>query len=291
MRSMLFVPADSERKFARARVSGADALIIDLEDSVAASKRPEARKLAARFLAGAHPEQKFYVRVNPIASGAMLDDLVAVMPARPDGIVFPKSTPEDTAVLDHYLTAFEAAFGSEPGSTRIFCIATETAGAMFRLGGYAGVSPRLSGLSWGAEDLSAAIGAAHNRRADGVYDDSFRLARALCLLGASAAGVQPVDTVYTDFRNAEGLRAECAAARREGYTGKVAIHPDQVPVINEAFGVSAAEIDWARKVVAAFEAQPDAGTIGLEGKMLDRPHLMLARRVLERAGEWNRKEG
>lgn len=285
MRSMLFIPADSEKKFARGRISGADGLIIDLEDSVAASKRPEARKLAAKMLATPHPDQRFYVRINPLGSGATLDDLAAVMPARPDGIVFPKSTPEGTVELDHYLSAFEAAAGSEVGSTRIFCIATETAGAMFKLGDYAGCSPRLVGLSWGAEDLSASIGAAHNRRPDGIYDDSFRLARALCLLGASAANVQPLDTVYTDFRNGEGLRGECAAARREGYTGKIAIHPDQVPIINEAFSASPEELDWARKVVAAFEAQPDAGTIGLEGKMLDRPHLVLARRVLERAGK------
>ena len=285
MRSMLFTPADSEKKFARGCISGADALIIDLEDSVAASKRPEARKLAAQFLSTPHPDQKFYVRINPLGSGATLDDLAAIMPARPDGIVFPKSTPEGTAELDHYLSAFEAAAGSEVGTTRIFCIATETAGAMFKLGDYAGCSPRLVGLSWGAEDLSAAIGAAHNRRPDGIDDDSFRLARALCLLGASAADVQPLDTVYTDFRNGEGLRAECAAARREGYTGKIAIHPDQVPIINEAFSASADELAWARKVVAAFDSQPDAGTIGLEGKMLDRPHLVLARRVIARAGQ------
>ncbi len=283
MRSMLFIPADSEKKFARGRISGADGLIIDLEDSVAAAKRPEARKLAARMLSTPHPDQQFYVRVNPL-SGETLKDLVAIMPARPDGIVFPKSTPEGTVELDHYLSALEAAAGTPPGHTRIFCIATETAGAMFKLGGYEGCSKRLMGLSWGAEDLSAAIGAAHNRRPDGVYDDAFRLARALCLLGASAADVQPIDTVYTDFRNSEGLREECAAARRQGYTGKIAIHPDQVPVINEAFTPSAQEIEWARKVVAVFEANPDAGTIGLEGKMLDRPHLVLAQRVLARVG-------
>lgn len=285
MRSMLFIPADSEKKFARGRISGADGLIIDLEDSVAASRRVEARKLAAQMLSTAHPDQKFYVRINPLSSGETLKDLVAVMPARPDGIVFPKSTPEGTVELDHYLSALEMASGSEMGSTRIFCIATETAGAMFKLGGYEGCSKRLMGLSWGAEDLSAAIGAAHNRRPDGIYDDSFRLARALCLLGASAADVQPIDTVYTDFRNGEGLRAECAAARREGYTGKIAIHPDQVPIINEAFTPSAQEIEWARKVVAVFAANPDSGTIGLDGKMLDKPHLVLAQRVLARTGQ------
>jgi citrate lyase subunit beta/citryl-CoA lyase len=284
MRSMLFIPADSEKKFARGQISGADGLIIDLEDSVAAAKRPEARKLAAQMLSTPHPKQKFYVRINPLYSGDTLKDLAAIMPARPDGIVFPKSTPEGTVELDHYLSAFEAAAGSEIGSTRIFCIATETAGAMFKLGGYEGCSKRLMGLSWGAEDLSAAIGAAHNRRPDGIYDDSFRLARALCLLGASAADVQPIDTVYTDFKNSDGLRNECLAARREGYTGKIAIHPDQVPVINEAFTPSAQEIDWAKKVVAVFAANPDSGTIGLEGKMLDRPHLVLAQRVLARTG-------
>lgn len=282
MRSFLFVPADSERKFARGKESGADALIIDLEDSVAAAKRPEARILAGRFLAETRPaSQAFFVRINPLASGLALDDLAAVMPGRPDGIVLPKSTPEGVTRLDHYLEAFEAAHGIPPGTTRILVIATETPAAMFRLGGYEGCSARLCGLSWGAEDLAAVLGAA-NRRPDGVYDDTFRLARALCVLGASAADVAPIDTVYTDFRNDEGLRAECAAARRAGFTGKIAIHPAQVPVINAAFSASAEELAWARRVIEAFAANPHAGTIGIDGKMVDRPHLVLAERLLAR---------
>jgi citrate lyase subunit beta/citryl-CoA lyase len=280
MRSFLFVPADSERKLARGPQVGADALILDLEDSVSPANRPAARALARRFLesTGAARFQR-WVRVNPLATAAALDDLAAVMPARPDGILLPKCVPDDVRTLDHYLAALETVAALPLGATRVIAIATETPAAMFATGNYAGVSPRLCGITWGAEDLAACIGGG-NRRADGDYDDVYRLARALCLLAASAAGVEPIDTIYTDFRDEAGLAAECAAAKRSGFTGKMAIHPAQIAVINRAFTAGEDELAWARQVVALFDANPEAGTIALDGRMLDRPHLTLARRLL-----------
>lgn len=280
MRSFLFVPADSQRKLDRGPRSGADALILDLEDSVVPANRPIARTQARAFLdaTGAGSFRR-WVRINPLAGGAALDDLAATVPGRPDGILLPKCVPEDLRTLDHYLSAFEAGAALAPGAIRVIAIATETPAAMFALGNYAGVSPRLAGITWGAEDLAACIGG-NNRRIDGSYDDVYRLARSLCLLAAAAAGVMPIDTIYTDFRDAEGLAAECAAARRSGFAAKMAIHPAQVSVINEAFTASAEELAWARQVVALFAEHPDAGTIALDGKMIDRPHLTLARRLL-----------
>jgi citrate lyase subunit beta / citryl-CoA lyase len=280
IRSFLFVPADSERKLAHGLESGADALILDLEDSVAAANRPVARKLAREFL-DAHGSDKMarYVRINPLASGLALDDLAATVAGRPDGILLPKCVPDDVRTLDHYLSAFEAAAGGTIGTTRIIAIATETPAAVFALGNYAGTSPRLEAITWGAEDLSACVGG-NNRMLDGTYDGPYQLARSLCLLAAAAAGVAALDTIYTDFRDPEGLRAECGAARRSGFTSKMAIHPAQLAAINEAFSTSAAERDWAERVVAAFAANPDAGTLALDGKMIDKPHLVLARRLL-----------
>jgi len=279
-RSFLFVPADSERKLARGLESRADALILDLEDSVAAANRPIARKLAREFLE-ANPAGKIarYVRVNPLASGLALDDLAATVAGRPDGILLPKCMPDDVRTLDHYLSAFETASGNLRGATRIVAIATETAEAVFALGDYKESSPRLEAITWGAEDLSACIGGS-NRTIDGAYDGPYLLVRSLCLLAAAAAGVAALDTIYTDFRDPAGLRAECAAAKRSGFIGKMAIHPAQIAAINEAFSTSAAERDWAEQVVAAFAANPDAGTLALDGKMIDKPHLVLARRLL-----------
>jgi citrate lyase subunit beta / citryl-CoA lyase len=280
IRSFLFVPADSERKLARGLESGADALILDLEDSVAAANRPTARKLAREFL-HAHDSSRVarYVRVNPLASGLALDDLAATVAGRPDGILLPKCVPDDVRTLDHYLSAFEVAAGHKVAATRIIAIATETAEAVFALGHYAGSSPRLEAITWGAEDLSACIGG-NNRTLDGAYDGPYQLARSLCLLAAAAAGVAALDTIYTDFRDPDGLRAECVAAKRSGFTGKMAIHPAQLAAINETFSTSAEERDWAARVVAAFAANPDAGTLALDGKMIDKPHLVLARRLL-----------
>jgi len=280
MRSLLFIPADSERKLARGREAGADALILDLEDSVVPANRPVARTQASAFLAATRAGGfRRYVRVNPLASGIALDDLAAVMPGGPDGILLPKCVPEDLRTLDHYLSALEAASGLLRGTSRVIAIATETPAAMFALGGYAGVSARLEGITWGAEDLAACLGG-NNRRFDGIYDDVYRLARSLCLLAAAAADAMPIDTIYTDFKDEAGLAAECAAARRSGFTAKMAIHPAQVPVINKAFSVTEDELEWARRVVAVFAENPDAGTIALDGKMIDKPHLTLARRLL-----------
>jgi citrate lyase subunit beta / citryl-CoA lyase len=281
VRSFLFVPADSERKLARSQQSGADALILDLEDSVVPANRAAARAQARAFLAEASDAGfRRYVRINPLTSGAALDDLAAVLPGKPHGILLPKCLPEDVRTLDHYLTAFEAAFGLIPGAVRIITIATETPAAIFALGRYAGVSPRLEGITWGAEDLAACLGGGSNRKFDGSYDDAYRLARALCLLAAADAGVMPIDTIYTDFKDEPGLAAECAAAKRSGFTAKMAIHPAQIPVINHAFSASEEELAWARKVVAIFAENPNAGTVALDGKMLDKPHLSLARRLL-----------
>jgi citrate lyase subunit beta/citryl-CoA lyase len=280
MRSMLFVPADSERKLARGLESGADALILDLEDSVAAANRPTARRLAREFLEAHRPDGILrYVRINPLASGLALDDLAATVAGRPDGILLPKCLPEDVRTLDHYLSAFEAAAGTSVGNIRIVAIATETPQAVFALGGYAGVSPRLEAITWGAEDLSACLGG-NNKTIDGEYDGPYRLSRSLCLLAAAAAGVVAIDTIYTDFKDPEGLKAECLAARRSGFAAKMAIHPAQLAAINEAFSVSAEERHWAEQVIAAFAANPDAGTLALDGKMIDKPHLVLARRLL-----------
>src|SRR3954470_5284468 len=280
MRSLLFVPADSDRKLARGLDSGADALILDLEDSVAAVNRLTARKLARDFLEAHGPDRiRRYVRINPLASGLALDDLTATIPGRPDGVLLPKCVPDDVHTLDNYLSAFEAASGGPAGGIRIVAIATETPQAVFALGGYAGVSPRLEAITWGAEDLSACLGG-NNKTIQGEYDGPYKLARSLCLLAASAAEVTAIDTIYTDFRDESGLKAECAAARRSGFAAKMAIHPAQLAAINEAFSVSAAERDWAERVIALFAANPDAGTLALDGKMIDKPHLVLARRLL-----------
>jgi citrate lyase subunit beta/citryl-CoA lyase len=280
MRSLLFVPADSERKLTRGLESSADALILDLEDSVAAANRATARRLAREFLEQHGPDRiRRYVRVNPLNSGLALDDMAATIGGRPDGILLPKCTPDDVRTADHYLSAFEAAASGAVGATRIIAIATETPQAVFALGGYAAISPRLEAITWGAEDLSACLGGS-NKTIGGEYDGPYKLARSLCLLAAAAAGVVAIDTIYTDFRDPDGLKVEALAARRSGFAAKMAIHPAQLSIINEAFSVSAAERDWAERVIAAFAARPEAGTLALDGRMIDRPHLVLARRLL-----------
>jgi citrate lyase subunit beta / citryl-CoA lyase len=285
LRSLLFVPGDSERKLSRAPQSGADALILDLEDSVVPANRPLARRQTRDFLESTGSvEFRRYVRINPLSSGVALDDLAAVAGGRPDGILLPKCDPEDLKTLDHYLSALETVSTFPPGGIRVIAIATETPAAIFALGGYRGVSQRLEAITWGAEDLAACLGG-NNRRADGVYDDVYRLARSLCLLGAAAAGVIPIDTIYTDFKDEAGLLAECVAARRSGFSAKMAIHPGQVPVINQAFAASQEELAWARKVVRAFAENPEAGTMAIDGKMIDKPHLTLAQRLLDEGRE------
>lgn len=278
MRSLLFVPADSERKLAKGLESSASGLILDLEDSVAAHNRPTARRMVRAALAGPR-KRALWVRINPIATEDALRDLAAAMAGKPDGILLPKCTPEDLRRLDDYLSALEAAHDQARYATRVIAIATETGEGVFGLGRFGGITPRLAALTWGAEDLAAVLGA-RNRRADGVYDDTFRLVRALCLIAAQAAGVAAIDTIYTDFRDEAGLRAESEAARKAGFSGKMAIHPAQLDTINTAFRATDEELAWAREVVAAFQANPDAGTVGVGGKMIDRPHLVLAQRLL-----------
>jgi citrate lyase subunit beta/citryl-CoA lyase len=284
-RSFLFVPGDSERKLAKGESVGADALILDLEDSVPASRLEIARSMVLDYLASHRARERapqLWVRINPLATPRALPDLAAIVAGAPDGILLPKvASSADVVLLDHYLDALETREGIARGSIRILPVITETAAGMFTTGGYAGCSPRLFGLTWGAEDLSAALGASTNRDESGELEFTYRMARSLCLLGAVAAGVEPIDTTSTDIRNMDSVRRESEAARRAGFTGKIAIHPDQVPVINEAFTPSAEEITHATRVVEAFAA--GAGTIALDGKMLDMPHLKQARRVLAMA--------
>jgi citrate lyase subunit beta/citryl-CoA lyase len=285
LRSLLFVPGDSERKQAKALGSGADALILDLEDSVDASQLPAARIRVRDFVSGARtPDSpQFWVRVNSLSSGKLLDDLVAVIGAKPDGIVLPKvSSVRELVEVGHYLSALEAREGLTEGSTRALVIATETPAALLALGEYKPetAGKRLAGLTWGLEDLSAALGALGKTQEDGSLTPVLQLARSLCLIAAAAAGVQPIDGVHADFRDGTGLKLDVARARRDGFTAKLAIHPDQVPIINTAFNPTADEIERARRIVAAFEAAPGAGVTSLDGQMLDRPHLVLARRVL-----------
>jgi citrate lyase subunit beta/citryl-CoA lyase len=282
LRSWLFVPGDSERKLGKAAESGADALILDLEDSVAPDRKPLAREMAVAYLR-THPVRRprLWVRINPL-DGTALADAAAVVRAAPDGLVIPKvNAPEELLRIGHWLDALEARDGLAPGSTLLLPVATETPAAVLRLAEYATVKvPRLLGLTWGQEDLPAAIGAQGNLDAGGGFALTYRMARSACLLAAHAAGAQPIDTLEQDFRNEAALIAACAAARREGFTGKIAIHPAQVGPINAGFRPTPEEVAAAREIVALFAANPGIGTIGLGGRMLDMPHLKQAQRVL-----------
>ncbi|SMH32090.1 HpcH/HpaI aldolase/citrate lyase family protein [Mesorhizobium australicum] len=284
-RSLLFVPADSEKKLAKGLGSGADALILDLEDSVSLERKPVARDMAAAFLAenrgGEGPA--LWVRVNPLAQGG-LDDLVAIVRAAPAGLIVPKPDgPSDLLSLGLMLDALERRDGIA-APIPLIPIATETPTAVLSLGDYAQVPvPRLAAITWGAEDLAAALGARANRGPDGALDLTYRLARSSCLLAAKAAGVAAIDTVWTDFSDAAGFAADCAAAAREGFSGRMAIHPNQVAVINAAFTPSAEEVAHAREVVAAFAAAPGAGVVNLGGRMFDVPHLKQARALIAQA--------
>ena len=281
-RSFLFVPADSERKLAKARDTGADALIIDLEDSVAASARPRAREIARDFLTDKGGAE-LWVRINPLDTEDALQDLRAVMPAGPRGIILPKPIgARDTNQLAKLLDVLELEGGHTPGQTSIIPIATERPAALFKMHEYADATARLLALSWGAEDLSSAVGASANRDESGNWLPPYELARSLCLFAASAATVAAIDTVYTDYRDLDGLATCAARARRDGFEGMLAIHPDQVAVINAAFAATAAEIERANRIVDLFAENPDAGTLGLDGEMIDRPHLLQAQRILQK---------
>lgn len=286
MRSLLFVPADSERKFEKALASGTDGIILDLEDSVAHANKAKAREIAAGLLRTAKQSTKrpaLYVRVNALDTGLTDTDLDGVMREGPDGVFLPKSlTGADVQHLAAKLAVREAEYGLADGATRIVAIATETAQAIFGLGTYRGASHRLEAITWGAEDLSADIEAETPRHADGTYTTPFAIVRAMALFAAHAAESLAIDTVYPNFRDSAGFRADCELARRDGFLAKMAIHPDQVPVINEIFTPPVHEIARAQKIVALFAENPGAGVIGLDGEMLDRPHLRRAERLLKR---------
>jgi len=288
IRSFLFVPADSERKMRNAFVSKADALILDLEDSVTAESRPDARVLVRESVEG---RDDTWVRINPLDTEDADLDLEAIMPGAPTGIVLPKpQSAADAIDLAFRLDELEKANELEPGTTRILPICTERPDAMFSLGGYAGATDRLAGLSWGAEDLSAAVGASMNRDADGAWLPPYELARSMCLFAAAAAEVAAFDTVFTDFRDLDGLSVYASNARRDGFSGMFAIHPAQIDVINDAFRIRDDEIERAQRIVDLFNANPGTGALGLDGEMIDRPHLIQAQRILELAAAIEEKQ-
>lgn len=283
LKSLLFVPGDSERKLAKAGGSGASALILDLEDAVSIERIDVARGMVCEYLESRpdRSRQQLWVRINPLATPLALPDLAAIVRAHPDGIMLPKiESAQDLLQLDHYLTGLEARDGVIAGSIRIIPVATETPQALFALGSYRGVSARLAGLTWGAEDLSTALGATTNRLDSGEYEFTYQVARSLVLAGAHAAGVQAIDTLTPDFRDQERLAREVRASRRAGFSGKIAIHPDQVDAINTGYTPDAEEVRHANAVVEAFERAGGAGAVQLDGKMLDKPHLVQAQRVL-----------
>ena len=274
MRSLLFVPADSEKKIPKALASEADAVILDLEDSVALADKPKARGLAREILKQPRGPAKLFVRVNALSSGLTADDLAAVAAARPDGLLLPKS--ESGADVKRLI-----AMAKLP----VIAIATETAAAMFNLGTYGDCGPHLLGLTWGMEDLAAALGAQSNRDTEGRPTAPYDLARTLCLIGARAAGVEPIDGVYANFRDLAGLEAQCRDAVRDGFTAKLCIHPDQASIVNRIFTPSPEAIARAERIVQAFAEAGDAGVIGLDGEMLDVPHLKAAKALLARAAK------
>ena len=292
IRSWLFVPGDSERKLERGRQNEADALILDLEDAVSDERQDLARDMVRDFLI-ANPGrgvQQFWVRINPLDTELSLPDLAAVMPGAPDGIVLPKVySAADVNTLSNYLAALEVREGLVHGSTKIICVATETAASLLTFHTYLDdVTKRLLGMTWGGEDLAAALGASDNRNPDtGGYDDPYLMAKSLCLATARAIDVQPIGVIYVDFRDLEGLESECLRERRAGFVGKVAIHPAQSAVINRAFTPSDDEVAYAKKVIEVFEQNPGVGTVGMDGKMLDMPHLKQAHNVLLMAEQTN----
>ncbi len=276
LRSLLFVPGDRPERFAKAAASGADALILDLEDSVVAERKLYAREAIAEWLADM-PGTPCFVRVNPLATPAIAEDLAAIAACRPAGLVLPKA---DGAAAVRTLVARVAQAGA--ACPPILPIATETPAALFQLGSYGEVAAHLAGLTWGAEDLPAAMGATSAREADGGYTAPFAMVRSLALFAAHAAGVAAIETVYPDIADAEGLAGYVARGRRDGFTGMLAIHPAQIEPINTGFTPSDAEVAAAQAIVDAFVANPEAGALKLDGRMIDRPHLEQARRLLAR---------
>lgn len=287
LRSLLFVPGDSEKKFAKASQTAADVLILDLEDSVAPAVKPEARGIVAGWLDRAgEVGAALFVRPNPLDSGLIDDDLAAVVRPGLAGLLIPKANgAEDIAEIARKLDRLEAEAGMAAGTVKIAVVSTETPLAMFNLQSYTPPHPRLVGLTWGAEDLGAAIGATDNKESDGSWTFPYQVARAQCLFASASAGVVPIDTLYANFRDPEGLETDCRKARRDGFLGRIAIHPDQVDTINRCFSPSEEEVAHARRIVDAFAANPELGTIGIDGKMFDIPHLKAAHKTLAAAGE------
>jgi citrate lyase subunit beta/citryl-CoA lyase len=286
-RSLLFAPGDSEKKMLKASNVGADCVILDLEDSVVESRKPIAREMVTEFLKrGGNPEVSYFVRINPLDSGKFLQDLAAVVPAGPAGIVFPKSNGvQEALVIGNYIEVLEVEHGLPTDSVRLLPLVSETPTAIFTMGEYKDGPARMMGLTWGAEDLGAAVGASANLQSNKDWTSPYQMTRALCLFAAHAAKVQAIDTVMADFRDLDRLKVVCNEGRRDGFTGKICIHPAQVEVINEAYSPSSEELDHARAVIKAFVENPEAGTLQIEGKMIDKPHLVLAERVLAFAAE------
>ena len=284
MRSLLFVPGDSEKKLEKAPACGADVIILDLEDAVAPAAKQQARGIVAEYLEAAkNRKARLYVRVNALMTGLTDADLDAIVPGRPDGIMLPKSAGGvDVITLGAKLAAREAIAGLPDGSIRILPIATETTASIFGMGSYYGASARFEALTWGAEDLAAEVAAETNRMPDGNYTEPYRLARSLCLFAAVASGVTPIDTVFTNFRDSAELKRESLAARRDGFLGKMVIHPDQVPIVNEIFTPTQESIVRAKAIIDAF-AKSGTGVASLNGEMLDMLHVKYAERVLARA--------
>jgi citrate lyase subunit beta/citryl-CoA lyase len=288
LRSWLFVPGDSDRKLMKSEAVAADALIFDLEDSVAPEQKREARRRVREYLASRRERPaELWVRINALDGPLALDDLVEILGGQPAGIVLPKVRgPRDVIMLGHYLDALEAQHGIDSGSTRILPVTTEIPEAIFRLGDYTSCGRRLFALTWGAEDLSTATGAISNQDATGGWTSPFQLARSLCLFGAHAAGVAAIDTIHANVRDISGLRTVCEAARRDGFSGKVAVHPDQVAVINESFTPSEHETAGARRIVDLFAANPGVAALMLDGRMVDIPHLRQAEAILAKAARF-----
>ena len=285
MRSLLFVPADGGSKLDKAFGSGADAIILDLEDSIAPERKEAAREACLEYLNAVRDRAgrpRLLVRINGLETGLTDADLAAIVPGRPDAILFPKAEGGESVVhVDAKLTAQEAITGVPEGATKILAQSVESARGLFLAGTFRDASPRLIGMTWGPEDLSSEVGAESNREADGNLTEPYRLARSMCLFGAAAAKMPAIETIHVDFRNLDALRRDTELARRDGFTGRLAIHPAQVPVINEVFTPSAEQIEKAKAIVAAFAAKPGAGTVGIGGKMYDRPHLVRAQRLLD----------
>jgi citrate lyase subunit beta/citryl-CoA lyase len=282
MRSMLFVPGDRPERFEKAVRSGADAVIFDLEDAVTAAGRPQARRNIAEYLRKEQARAaSLWVRINPVDSTDVLEDLAAVMASRPDGILLPKARHgDDLQRLDHWLEALETQHGHAVGAIKVIALVTETAQAMLSGSSFASPPSRVSGYTWGAEDLAADVGASANRTADGDFEFVYALGRAACLLMAAAAGIAAIDTTDVEFRDVAALERRARASRRDGFVGKLAIHPAQLAPIHAAFSPSDEDIAWARRVIDAFGREPDRGAVALDGRMVDRPHLRQAERIL-----------